>query len=145
MSADENKAIVRRFIDEVLMRGEVEVIDEIAAPTMRGHLPVSGWKDADREGWKEFNRVFMTGLSDRRVEIEGLIADEEQVAARGTLHLLHAGDFQGVPATGKTVAVDAWFWFRFANGKVVEHWGQGDLMGLLQQLGAMPAPAGPLG
>jgi predicted ester cyclase len=59
------------------------------------------------------------------------------------LHLRHTGEFQGIPATGKTVAVDAVFWFRFANGKVIDHWGQGDFFGLLQQLGAVPAPAAP--
>src|SRR5215204_1911075 len=99
----------------------------------------------DREGWKEFTRPFMTGFSERELVVESVIAEGDEVAARVNFHGRHTGDFQGTPPTGREIKFTGTAWFRIADGKVVEHWGEFDGMSLMQQLGVGPSPEGTQG
>ncbi len=95
----------------------------------------------DFEGMKQFYETLFASFPDLQVNVEDVIQEGDKVAFRVTLHGTHQGDWP-VPATGRSVAVPAQSIFHFQNGRVVERWSNADLMGLMIQLGAVPAPAG---
>jgi len=92
------------------------------------------------EGFKHFVTTFRAAFPDLIFTIEDMIAERDKVVARVSLRGTHKGDFMGVPATGRSVEMDSIDIMRFADGKLVEHWGQGDVVGLMQQLGAVVPP-----
>ena len=140
MSTEENKAIVRRLFSEALDRGNLAALDELVAPTFRFHVPGSP-VPLDRESAKHFTLMFRTAFPDLQHTIEDLVSEGDKVVARLTVRGTHHGDFQGMPATGKPMAVSAIHVFRRAGGRIVEQWGVIDQLGMVQQLGLMPAPA----
>jgi predicted ester cyclase len=103
------------------------------------HLDAPG---LDREGWKEFSRPFVSGFSERRLAVEDLVAEGDEVVARMTFSGRHTGEFFGVAPTGRRVRFTGIVWFRIAEGKIVKHWGEFDALGLMQQLGIMEQPSG---
>lgn len=139
MSTEGNKAAVRRVFEEGINRGETAAIDELIGPAYVNHnLPAPA---PGAEGFKQVIQMFRAAFPDLRATPEDVLAEGNQVATRGTFRGTHLGDFMGVAATGKQVAVayiDIW---RVENGKLVENWVQMDMLGLMQQLGAIPAPA----
>jgi predicted ester cyclase len=80
------------------------------------------------------------GLSDHWMRIDDMIAEGDKVAVRLRSHARHTGTFMGIPATGKEYTISETHIFRIRDGQVVEHWRDGDMLGLMQQLGALPAP-----
>jgi steroid delta-isomerase-like uncharacterized protein len=141
--SEENKTIVRRFA-QIFTTGNLDDADELFAPGFYARLPGS-LEPLDREGWKEFTRPFMTGFSERELVVESVIAEGDEVAARVNFHGRHTGDFQGTPPTDMEIEFSGTAWFRIADGKVVEHWGEFDGMSLMQQLGVGPSPEGTQG
>jgi predicted ester cyclase len=73
--------------------------------------------------------------------IDDLIAEGDKVAVRSTFRGTHKADFSGIPSTGRSVELPVFLVYRIADGRIVEHWMQADVMGLMQQLGVLPAPA----
>jgi predicted ester cyclase len=71
---------------------------------------------------------------------EDIIAEGDEVAIRATFRGTHEGEFAGIPATGNEVEIPVFLIYRIEDGLIVEHWMQADVMGLMQQLGALPAP-----
>jgi steroid delta-isomerase-like uncharacterized protein len=136
--SEENKTMVRRFA-QIFHTGNLDDVDELFAPGFSARLPGSVGP-LDREGWKEFTRPFMSGFSDRELVVESVVAEADEAAARVTFRGRHTGDFQGAPPTEREVAFTGMAWFRMAEGKIVEHWGEFDAMGLMQQIGAIPEP-----
>jgi steroid delta-isomerase-like uncharacterized protein len=139
MSAEENKALAQRF-EDMLSTGNLELVDELCAPDFAAYMP-GVLAPLDREGWKEFARPFVNGFSDRQLMVDGVVAEGDQVVVRHTISGRHTGNFQGIPPTDRRVEVAAMGWFRLSDGKIVEHWTVLDLLGVMQQLGAVP-PAG---
>ena len=90
------------------------------------------------EGAKAIHKATLLGMPDWHTEIEDLIAEGDKVAARIIMTGTHTGDFFGIPATGKKISFSGIYIVRIANGRIVEHWGEEDSVGLLQQLGSMP-------
>ena len=136
MSTEQNKSIVRRWIEIGWNQGNLAVADEIYAPNFVQHdLPVGD----DREALKNFVGEFRTGLPDLHVAVDDLIAEEDKVVGRFGLTGTQRGVFMGIPATGKTASMSATVIFRFANSKIVEAWVNFDALGMMQQLGAIPA------
>ncbi len=136
MSTDENKAIVRRFIDEIFVQGRKETVDELLADDFVAHTwPSTGHPKDDLKA--AIDRT-SKGLADPRFTIDDLIAEGDQVAARLTTGATQVGEFMGLPPSGKSYTIEEIHWFRLRDGKVVEHWHQMDQMGLMKQLGAMP-------
>ncbi len=135
MPTSENERIVRRTIDEVWNRGKFSAVPEHFASDFVGHVPdrVEG-----QEGVKRF--VAAMRRAAQSIQIEDLIADGDKVAARWTAQGRHEGELNGIPATGRHVIVNGITIFRIANGKVVEGWTMADRLGLMQQIGAIPAP-----
>ena len=81
------------------------------------------------------------GLSDISMKIEDMISQDDKVAVRLTAHARHQGDFMGLPATGKSYTISETHIFHIRDGKVAEHWRDADMLGLMQQLGALPEPS----
>jgi steroid delta-isomerase-like uncharacterized protein len=136
MSTEENKAIVRRY-QEIYNSNNVDALTEVVAedllaPRMMPGMPLG------LEGAKAIHKATLLGMPDWHTEIEDLIAEGDKVAARIIMTGTHTGDFFGIPATGKKICFSGIYIVRIANGRIVEHWGEEDSVGLLQQLGSMP-------
>ena len=138
MSAEENKAIVRRFY-ELLNTGDLTGVDELCDTHYVFNRPGSAGQ-MDREGFKQFVTMVYTAFPDLQSAIEDLIAEGDQVALRFTRRGTHQGEFRGIPPTGKQVTWTGMEIYRIAAGKLAETWVSVDALGLLQQLGAVPAP-----
>jgi steroid delta-isomerase-like uncharacterized protein len=138
MSEQANTALVQRLYDEVINGGNLEAADDFMSADFVEHefmpIPALGL-----DAFKHFFRSLRTGFSDYRVAIEDVIAGGDRVVARVTLHGTQQGEFMGIPPHGKQVAVGTIDIFRLSDGKIAEHWGAPDRLGLMQQLGAMPA------
>ena len=138
MSTEENKALARRWAEEIFNQGNLDAADELFGPDfITRHLDAP---DLDREGWKEFSRPFISGFSERRLEVEGLVSEGDEVVARVRFSGRHTGEFFGIPPTGTRVEFSGMVWFRIAEGKIVEHWGEFDALALMRQLGAVSEP-----
>jgi steroid delta-isomerase-like uncharacterized protein len=140
MSAEENKALVRRYAQELLNQTNLDLFYEIFAPdfVQYGADPdqVSGVEDL-----KQFFIMMRLGFPDFQVTIEDLFAAEgEKVVLRFVFRGTHEGEFTGVAPTGKQVTMAGIDIFRIAGGKIVELWNQEDVLGMMQQIGAVPAP-----
>jgi predicted ester cyclase len=137
MSTEENKALVHRLFDG-FNTGNTQIADDLLHPNYQNHdfpAPAPGI-----EGWKMVNAMFRTAFPDMRVVIEDEVAEGNKVAARGYFTGTHQGEFMSIPPTGKPVRVkyiDIW---TVADGKLKDNWIQMDMLGLMQQLGVVPAP-----
>ncbi len=135
MTAEENKALVRRYLDEVWNQGHTAAVDEFLAPNYQRYLaPTSA--PLTRAGQKQRLTGFRAAFPDVQLTLEDMFAAGDRVAFRVTLRGTHQGVFQGIAATGKAVAFFTVDVVRVENGKIVEHWGGPDVLSLLQQLGA---------
>lgn len=142
MSAIENKRTVARLYDEVINQERGAVIDEIFAPDVVVHDPLSGTSQGI-DAFKGLMAFFNAAFPGHRVSVEGIVADGDQVAVLHTHTATNSGSFMGMPPTGKTVLVNGVEYFRLRDGKVVEFWRKDDDVSMLMQLGviAMPQPA----
>lgn len=138
MPAEENKALVRRFVNEVQSDHKLELIDELFSPAFVDHY--AGSTPPYREGTKRFLGMIFTAFPDVRATIHEQTADGDKVWTRKTFHGTHSGPFMGTPATGRPIAVEVMDIFRIENGRIAEHWGVSDMLSLLQQIGAFPTP-----
>jgi steroid delta-isomerase-like uncharacterized protein len=138
MSIEANKALVRRFIQEVFVASRPDAVDELVADDFTPH----SWPGVGpgREPLKQAQQRISQGLTDARMTIEDVIAEGDRVAVRLTSHGRHAGDFMGMPGSGKDYTIGEIHIFRIADGKVAEHWREADMLGMMRQLGAMPEP-----
>ena len=137
MSVEENKAIVRRYLDEAWNKKNVNILDELMAPNYARYLPGQD-KPLDREGQKKRIAGFHTAMPDLTFHIEDLFAEGDRVVFRLIIRGTHQGAFLGVAPTGKELTVTAIDIARLENGKIVDHWGQMDMLGLMRQLGLVP-------
>jgi steroid delta-isomerase-like uncharacterized protein len=140
MSADDNKGLVRRFYDDVVNAGRLELIDEFLAPGFVDHDAFPG-VTPDREGVREFFETVRAAFPDLRFEVDDLIAEGDKVAARVTVHGTHRHDFLGIPPTGKEVSTSLVDVIRFQDGFAVERWGVTDTLAMMEQLGGAPVGA----
>ncbi|MBI3859846.1 MAG: ester cyclase [Thaumarchaeota archaeon] len=134
MSA-ENKAIIRRMIEEVWNNKNLAAVDEVVAADCIGHPP-TGIEARGSEGVKQNVTRFCTAFPDLHWTIEDMIAEGDKVVIRNTFRGTHQGEFLGIAPTGKQVMVTATGTYRLKDGKIAEGWVNQDLLGLLQQLGA---------
>ena len=139
MSTEENKAVVRRYL-EAHNKGTETVmaaVEELCAPDWVLH-GTGGFPDMDLAGMKQMIPAFHTAFPDQHYTLEDLIAEGDKVVARVTFRGTHQGDFMGIPPTGKVVTFTGIYIPRLAGGKIVEDSGIEDQLGLMQQLGAIP-------
>ena len=139
MGTEEHKVTVRRFIEEIFVKGNVDAVDKLVTHDFVPHSwpSVAPGTDSLKQAVK---RVF-AGLAGVSMKIEDMIAQDDKVAVRLTAHATHKGDFMGLPATGKEYTISETHIFHMRDGKVAEHWRDADMLGLMQQLGALPEPS----
>ena len=141
MVQEQNKAIARRLyqtVTEGLKRGNLDAMDEFVARDVRDHNPDPG-QGPGLEGLKRWFLSLRDSFPDLHVTVEDMIGEGDKVVTRSTFRGTHRGDFQGMPASGKQIAVEVIDILRLENGKIVERWGQSDQLGMMQQLGMAPA------
>jgi steroid delta-isomerase-like uncharacterized protein len=141
MSADANKALVRRFYEEVWARGNLDVADGLFADDYVRHDFRGGEPEAGAEGQKRIAAAFRAAFPDLAWDVDFILADGDFVAGRWTATGTHQGPWAGVEPTGRPMRFSGINVFRFADGKVVEIWNHRDDLGLMQQLG-VPVYAG---
>jgi steroid delta-isomerase-like uncharacterized protein len=137
--SEENKAIVRRSYEELWSKGNLDVVDEIYATDFVLHDPAQpGISDA--EGYKQQVVTIRTAFPDLNIKVEDQLAEGDKVATRWATTGTHQGEFAGIPATGKQGGVTGTTIARVVGGKIVEERSNWDTLGLMQQLGVIPAP-----
>ena len=140
MSTEQNKALVRRLVEEVINQGNVSVIDELAMPDFVEHEELPPGIPPGLEGSKAMFTMLRSGFPDLNATIEHLIAEGDEVVLHMTWRGTHTGEFMGIPPTGNSISVNVIDIMRVAEGKFVEHWGVMDSMAMMHQLGVVPAP-----
>lgn len=128
-----------RIIEEVFGAGNYDLANELIAPNAVGHDPALPEPVNGPSGLIEAARGYRDAFPDLRLTVEQAIAEGDYVAVRWTARGTHKGELFGIPATGKESTVTGISFDRWANGKIVESWTNWDTLGLLQQIGAMPA------
>lgn len=147
MTLDENKAVARRAIElwsSGNLSADTAAVDEIYAPTYvnhQHHHPNSPEDIRGTEAWKTFLKDFYQAFPDFLDAIAFQIAEGDKVATRFTSRGTQKGEIMGVPATGRQASWTGIVIDRFADGKIVESWTNWDMMGMLQQLGAVSLPS----
>lgn len=141
MSNEQNKAIVRRYMEEVWGKGNVDVLNELADQDVVDHNPLPN-QAPGIDGQRQALNLFRSAFTDLRVNIDQLIADGDKVVDHWTTSGRHTGDFMGIPASGKSFTFTGTDISRLSNGKIVELWHVEDVASLMQQIGAMPNAPG---
>ena len=139
MSAEENKALVRRFYAEI-DKGNIEAMDELVAEDyLDPNPPPFPGLAKGREGLKQAFKMFWDATPGYH-QIEDQIAEGDKVVTRMTSYGKHEKDLPGAPATGNGLKITSITIHRIANGKLVEKWAEKDVMGFLIQIGVMQRP-----
>lgn len=138
-----NKKALRRFYDEAFSKGKLSVVDELTDRNFVDHEPPPPGFKSGIEGLKQVIAAMRTGFPDMAIAVNDMVSRGDKVWALATFTGTHKGSFMDIPPTGKRVSFEAVDIVRFSGGKAVEHWGVTDNVGLLTQLGAIPAPGQP--
>ena len=140
MSADDNKDLARRFI-QAWVPGNLGLVDNLAAPDITVTFPVLSEPLRGAEAFKQLLAQFHAAFPDAEMSVEQQIAEGDKVATRWRFSGTHRGEVLGIPPTGKPVAVTGISIHRFSGGRVTDDRGEDDALGLMRQLGVIPAPA----
>ena len=137
MSAAENSALVRRFVEEIFNQGNLEVAEEILVPDYQHHDPTTNEFGSGIDGFKQMITIYRQSF-DLKIVLEDQVATEEKVVDRWTGYGTHQGEFMGLAATGKKITASGISIHRMAAGKIAETWNNYDALGIFQQLGIIP-------
>jgi steroid delta-isomerase-like uncharacterized protein len=140
MSAEQNKSIVRRWIENGWNRGNVSLIDDLYTSNVVQYDPSTPVEVKGSEALKQYVTAFLTALPDLQFTIEDLVAEGDKVVWRFSSHGTHQGLLMGIPATGRTATVTGMVLFRLENSKIAEVWVNIDTLGMLEQMGVIPMP-----
>ena len=136
--SEQNKAAVRRWLENGFNRQNLDEFDQYFSPELVNHgLPPN--LPPDLEGTKMFASAFLAAFPNIQVAVEDLVAEGDKVVTRWSARGTHQGELMGIPPTGKDVLMTGIATDRFEGGKSVEHWEIVDQLGLMQQLGVIPA------
>jgi steroid delta-isomerase-like uncharacterized protein len=139
MSTEENKALVQRSYDEFFNKANLALVDQFHTGDFVGHIPglppVQGL-----EALKQIASGYFSAFPDLHITLEDIVAEGDKVMTRVSWRGTHKGAFLGISATGKQVRVTGMYEYRIAAGKIAEWWDSSDNLGLMQQLGVIPAP-----
>ncbi len=138
MSYEQNKAVLRRVIEEGFNKGNYAALDALFTPDYKEH---QFSLKTTLEGFKEDIRYLRTGFPDFHLTIEDITANADTVWIRMTARGTNLGPFMG-PPTGKPITITVMDVCRFENGKIVEHWGVPDRFAVMAQLGLLPEQFG---
>lgn len=138
--SEENKAVMRRMLDEVIVGGNLDLMDELVAPDFINHNVVGTGETSSSVGVEAFRqeiKALREAFPDIKLPIVHLLAEGDNVIVHLRGQGTHLGQFGPIPATGKTVDVASMSIVRMAEGKFVERWNLVDRYGMLQQLGVI--------
>jgi steroid delta-isomerase-like uncharacterized protein len=135
----EHGKLIRRWFDEVWNSGRMDAIDEMASPDVIGHGQAQHATDVGLREFKTFAVGLRSAFPDMNVTIDDVIEQGDKVVARWTATMTHMGDFLGIAPTGKQATITGTSIQRISGGKIVEGWDNWDQLGLLVQIGALPA------
>ena len=139
MSTEENKAVMRRIVDEIYNKGNVSVADELVSPEYGYSYDGGLGRSKGIESYKQFASMILKAFPDHHITLEDIIAEGDKVVMRLTITGTHTGgNYMGIAPTGRQFKMNAIIISRLVNGKIVEQWENADLLGQLQQLGAIP-------
>ena len=139
--SEQNKAVVRRAIEEVYNQGNLDVVEDLVSSDFVVHASSEDIHGPD--GMKQFVASLREAFPDLHLTIDDQVAEGDRVVTRWTARGTHTGPFQGMPPSGKRGTMTGIDIDRFVGGKAIECWTNADYLGLLQQLGAIPAPSRP--
>ncbi|WP_299402044.1 ester cyclase [Acaryochloris sp. IP29b_bin.148] len=138
MMVEQNKALVLQFYKAFDDR-KIEQALALLAPNFVAHL--AGMPEPlDGQAFKQFGMSFFLAFSQGEHVFDEVVISGDRVVTCGTFTAIHLGEFQGLPPTGKQISLSIMHIDRVEDGKIVEHWGQGDALGLMQQLGIVFLP-----
>ncbi len=138
MTIEANKAVMQRFTEFINTASE-KLAAELVSPNAIFHVPRRPEPMRGPDGYLAIIGMMRSGFPDIQWTLEDTVAEADKVAARFTMRGTHQGAFFGVPPTGKKIEVQAMNFYRFSSGQIVEEYGQPDLLGLMQQIGAIPS------
>jgi steroid delta-isomerase-like uncharacterized protein len=141
MSTETNKAQFRRIYEEMFNKGDLAIVDDLAAPDAVNYEAPPGLNNRGPESARQVVMMLRTAFPDLHFTIEELVAEGDTVAGRVTMSGTHLGPFQGIPATGHSFEQAQTHFVRFRDGKVIEHRAVRDDLGMMRQLGVIPTPA----
>ena len=136
---DANMALMKRFYNEVVNQGNIDLFDELCAESFVEHEESPGFPP-NREGVKKWFRMLRAAFPDLKFEVGFMLAKDDKVVSYVTMTGTQKGSFMDMPASGKKINIQGFDIVRFANGKAVEHWGLTDDTTMMTQLGAIPPP-----
>lgn len=139
MSVEENKAIIRRYIEVGWNRGDMDAVADAIDPSYRRHQPNMVMPVESEKDLEQLIGMYRTGVPDLDIKIQHIVAEGDWVVTRVTAKGTHTGELAGIPATGMPLDFTAIDIFQMAGGKVVESWHNVDDLGLLQQIGVVPS------
>jgi steroid delta-isomerase-like uncharacterized protein len=139
MSLEENKAIVRRYIEVGWSTGDMSVVEEAVAPDYRRHQPNMVMSVESEKELEQLIALYRAGIPDLDIKIQHMVAEGDWVVTRVVCKGTHTSELAGIPPSGKQLDFTASDIFQMVNGKIVESWHNVDDLGLLQQIGVIPA------
>ena len=138
MSTQENKAIVRRWV-EAFNDGNLDAVDELLTDSYVRHDPNSPEVRGPEEE-KQLISMYRSAFPDLRFTIEDMVAEDDKVAMRVSISATHKGELLGIPPTENRLSLTAMEIYRLREGKIEEQWVNVDTLGMMQQIGAIPVP-----
>lgn len=136
MSAELNKAVVRRLFEETVNQKNLDSLNEIVADDIITHTPVPGIA-ANRESFRQFISLFLDAFPEQHTIIDDMLVEDDKVVVRHTHNVVHRGNFLGLLPTGKSASVTGIEIYRIVDGKIAEMWHNDDIFSLMIQLGAV--------
>lgn len=137
MSIEENKAVIRRYIEVGWSTGDMGAVADAVDPGYRRHQPNMAMTVESEKELEQLIGMYRAGVPDLDIKIEHMVAEGDRVVTRVICRGTHSGELAGIPPTGKSVDFTATDIFQMAGGKVVESWHNVDDLGLLQQIGVI--------
>ena len=138
MASEANRATVLQFY-QFFDNRQFEQAMALLSPNFMAHM-TGAQEPMNRQEFEAFGSSFYSAFGQGQHQFEEVIATGDRVITCGTFTATHLGSFQGLPATGKRICIAVMHIDRVENGAIVEHWGQGDALGLMQQLGILVIP-----
>jgi steroid delta-isomerase-like uncharacterized protein len=136
----DNKATIRQLYEEVWNKRRLELVDDIIAPSHALHDPNVTGSAIGPEAYKRQVARFVAAFPDLHLKMEDIVEEKDKVAVAWTVTGTHKGELMGIPASNKKIFVSGITISHFANSKIMDSYISWDTLGLLQQIGALPAP-----
>ena len=137
--SSENKQVIRKLFNDLLNKGNLAVADEIIAPNHVNHDPATPDTGKGPDGEKQIVTLYRNAFPDLQFKIDHMIDADDFVTTRYTSTGTHKGELRGIAATNKTIKVEGMAINRISRGRIAESWVIWDALGLMQQLGVVPA------